>query len=106
MVGPFYWVTPAPQHWPLILMQATLARSATSAWSAPSPSAPAVVIQPFTYTLLLYEIGIGFLLFGDVPDGADAARCGDRGGGGRLRCGADAQAGGGGAGRGAAVRLA
>jgi drug/metabolite transporter (DMT)-like permease len=30
--------------------------------------APAVVVQPFTYTSLLYAIGIGYLLFGDVPD--------------------------------------
>ena len=29
--------------------------------------APTVVVQPFTYTLLLYGIGIGYL-FGEVPD--------------------------------------
>ena len=69
LVGPFYWVTPAPQHWPLILMQATLGALGHLCMVRALTIAPAVVIQPFTYTLLLYEIGIGFLLFGDVPDG-------------------------------------
>jgi drug/metabolite transporter (DMT)-like permease len=69
LVGPFYWVTPAPQHWPLILMQATLGALGHLCMVRALTLAPAVVVQPFTYTLLLYEIGIGYLLFGDVPDG-------------------------------------
>ena len=69
LVGPFYWVTPALVHWPLILMQATLGALGHLCMVRALTVAPAVVIQPFTYTLLLYEIGIGYLLFGDVPDG-------------------------------------
>jgi drug/metabolite transporter (DMT)-like permease len=69
LVGPFYWVTPAPQHWPLILTQATLGALGHLCMVRALTLAPAVVVQPFTYTLLLYEIGIGYLLFGDVPDG-------------------------------------
>ena len=30
--------------------------------------APAAVIQPFTYTLLLWAVIIGYLGFGDLPD--------------------------------------
>ena len=30
--------------------------------------APAAVIQPFTYTLLLWAVVIGYLGFGDLPD--------------------------------------
>ena len=30
--------------------------------------APAAVIQPFSYTLLLWAVIIGYLGFGDVPD--------------------------------------
>jgi drug/metabolite transporter (DMT)-like permease len=67
-VGPFFWVTPAPAHWPLILAQATLGALGHLYLVRALTVAPAVVVQPFTYTLLLYELGIGYLLFGDVPD--------------------------------------
>ena len=30
--------------------------------------APAAVIQPFTYTVLLWAVVIGYLGFGDLPD--------------------------------------
>jgi drug/metabolite transporter (DMT)-like permease len=30
--------------------------------------APAVVVQPFTYTLLVWAVVIGYLVFGDLPD--------------------------------------
>jgi drug/metabolite transporter (DMT)-like permease len=67
-IGPFFWVTPAPAHWPLILAQATLAALGHLCLVRALTVAPAVVVQPFTYTSLLYATGIGYLLFGDVPD--------------------------------------
>ena len=67
-VGPFFWVTPAPAHWPLIVLQATLGAFGHLCLVQALAVTPAVVVQPFTYSLLLYEIGIGYLLFGDVPD--------------------------------------
>jgi drug/metabolite transporter (DMT)-like permease len=30
--------------------------------------APAATIQPFTYTLLIWAVVIGWLAFGDLPD--------------------------------------
>ena len=54
--------------------------------------APAVVVQPFTYTLLLYAVVIGYLLFGDVPDLSTLARLPHRGRGRRLRRRPHAQA--------------
>ena len=68
LVGPFFWVTPAAAHWPLILAQASLGALGHLCLVRALTLAPAVVVQPFTYTLLLYEIAIGYLLFGDVPD--------------------------------------
>jgi drug/metabolite transporter (DMT)-like permease len=67
-IGPFFWVTPAPAHWPLILAQAIFAALGHLCLVRALAAAPAVVVQPFTYTSLLYAIGIGYLLFGDVPD--------------------------------------
>jgi drug/metabolite transporter (DMT)-like permease len=67
-VGPFFWVTPALSHWPLIVAQATLGALGHLCLVRALTIAPAVVVQPFTYALLLYAIGIGYLLFGDLPD--------------------------------------
>ena len=30
--------------------------------------APASLIQPFTYTMLIYAVIVGYFVFGDVPD--------------------------------------
>jgi drug/metabolite transporter (DMT)-like permease len=68
LVGPFFWVTPAPAHWPLILVQGTLGALGHLCLVRALTLAPAVVVQPFTYTLLVYAAVIGFLVFGDVPD--------------------------------------
>jgi drug/metabolite transporter (DMT)-like permease len=68
LVGPFFWVTPALEHWPLILAQASLGALGHLCLVRALTVAPAVVVQPFTYTLLVYAAVIGFLVFGDVPD--------------------------------------
>ncbi|MFO1074612.1 MAG: hypothetical protein U1E17_18380 [Geminicoccaceae bacterium] len=34
----------------------------------PCSSPRLAVLQPFTYTLLLWAVVIGYLVFGDVPD--------------------------------------
>jgi drug/metabolite transporter (DMT)-like permease len=70
LVGPFLWVTPAVRHWPLIAAQATLGALGHLCLVRALTVAPAVVVQPFTYTLLVYAAVIGFLAFGDVPDAA------------------------------------
>jgi drug/metabolite transporter (DMT)-like permease len=67
-IGPFFWVTPALAHWPLILTLATFAALGHLCLVRALAVASAVVVQPFTYTSLLYAIGVGYLLFGDVPD--------------------------------------
>lgn len=68
LVGPFFWVPIAPAHWPLVLAQATLGALGHLCLVRALALAPAVVVQPFTYTLLLYAVVVGFLVFGDVPD--------------------------------------
>jgi drug/metabolite transporter (DMT)-like permease len=67
-VGPFFWVMPALHHWPLLVGQATLGAVGHLCLVRALSLAPAVVVQPFTYTLLLYAVVFGYFLFGDVPD--------------------------------------
>ena len=45
-------------------------------------SAPAALVAPFQYSQMVWAILIGFVVWGDVPGGRQAAR---RGGGGRER---------------------
>ena len=67
-VVPFSWRTPEPQHWPLFVLVAALGGTAHYAMIRALQLAPAAVIQPFTYTLLLWAVVIGYLGFGDLPD--------------------------------------
>ena len=67
-VVPFAWRTPEPQHWPLFVLVAALGGTAHYAMIRALQLAPAAVIQPFTYTLLLWAVVIGYVGFGDLPD--------------------------------------
>ena len=67
-VVPFAWRTPEPQHWPLFVLVAAMGGTANYAMIRALQLAPAAVIQPFTYTLLLWAVVIGYLGFGDLPD--------------------------------------
>jgi drug/metabolite transporter (DMT)-like permease len=67
-VVPFAWRMPDPQHWPLFLLVAALGGAAHYCMIRALQLAPAAVIQPFTYTLLLWAVIIGYLGFGDLPD--------------------------------------
>jgi drug/metabolite transporter (DMT)-like permease len=68
-VVPFAWRTPSPIHWPLFVLVAALGGVAHYAMIRALQLAPAAVIQPFSYTLLLWAVVIGYLGFGDLPDG-------------------------------------
>lgn len=67
-VVPFAWRMPTPGHWPLFLLVAALGGVAHYAMIRALQLAPAAVIQPFSYTLLLWAVIIGYLGFGDLPD--------------------------------------
>lgn len=67
-VVPFVWEPPEPAHWPLFLLAAFLGGLGHYALIRAFQLAPAVVLQPFSYTLLLFAVVIGYLVFGDIPD--------------------------------------
>jgi drug/metabolite transporter (DMT)-like permease len=68
-VVPFVWRPPAVQHWPLFVVVAALGGVGHYCLIKALQLAPASVVQPFTYTLLLWAVVIGFVGFGDLPDG-------------------------------------
>lgn len=67
-VVPFAWSPPPLAHWPLFVLVAALGGVGHYAMIKALQLAPAAVIQPFSYTLLLWAVVIGYLAFGDVPD--------------------------------------
>lgn len=66
---PFIWTAPAsPLVWALLV--ATGAFGALGHWLLilAHARAPAPVLSPFIYTQIVWMVGLGYILFGDVPD--------------------------------------
>lgn len=61
------WVWPAPADWPLIALAAFLGAFGGLAIAAAFRLAPAATLSPLEYTSLLWALGLGWLLFGDLP---------------------------------------
>jgi drug/metabolite transporter (DMT)-like permease len=68
LVGPFFWTPLAPLHWALLLALAALGATGHFCLVQALARVPAVVVQPFAYTMLVWAVVIGYLLFGDLPD--------------------------------------
>jgi drug/metabolite transporter (DMT)-like permease len=65
---PFFWRPPEPGDWPLFALLAVLGGVGHYCMIRAFQLAPAVVLQPFSYTLLVWAVVIGYVGFGDVPD--------------------------------------
>lgn len=68
-LAPFYWVEPSSKHWVLLVLNGLLGAMGHYLLIKALALAPASVLQPFSYTLLFWAILIGFVVFGDLPDG-------------------------------------
>jgi drug/metabolite transporter (DMT)-like permease len=66
-LAPWVWVTPPPIHWPLFLLLAGLGAGGHLLLIKALHAAPAVLIQPFTYSMLIWATLFGWLFFGNVP---------------------------------------
>ncbi|UEM07759.1 DMT family transporter (plasmid) [Skermanella rosea] len=62
------WRMPEPAHWPLFMAAAVLGGAGHFLLIRALQMAPVAVTQPFSYTLLLWAVIIGYLVFGDLPD--------------------------------------
>lgn len=67
-VVPFVWQWPAPADWPVFVLLAVLGGLGHYGMIRAIQLASAVIIQPFSYTLLIWAVVIGYLGFGDLPD--------------------------------------
>lgn len=65
---PFYWQTPDAHGWILLLTLAVTAALGHFLLIKALEFAPASLLQPFNFTLLVFASTVGYFAFGDVPD--------------------------------------
>lgn len=68
ILGPFYWRTPTADDWVLLLILAVTAALGHFLLIKALEFAPASLLQPFNFTLLVFASTVGYFAFGDVPD--------------------------------------
>jgi drug/metabolite transporter (DMT)-like permease len=68
LIGPFYWTAPDPFGWALFGLVALLGASGHFLLIKALQLAPASVLQPYSYTMLIWATVVGFVVFGNLPD--------------------------------------
>jgi drug/metabolite transporter (DMT)-like permease len=68
LIGPFYWRAPDAQGWALFVLVAVLGAGGHYLLIKALQLAPASVLQPFAYTVLVWATLVGFTVFGNLPD--------------------------------------
>jgi drug/metabolite transporter (DMT)-like permease len=67
-IVPWFWVAPTTDAWMLLGAVGLLGSLCHYALIEALDFAEAGAVQPYTYTLLVWAIILGYLVFGDVPD--------------------------------------
>jgi drug/metabolite transporter (DMT)-like permease len=68
-VGPLHWTWPTPAAWGLMIVVALIGAIAHYALIKALDYAEAGALQPYSYTLLVWATVMGWLVFGNIPDG-------------------------------------
>lgn len=66
LAAPFAWVAPAWTDLPLLALLGLVAMMAQVCVNGSLKLAPAAVVTPYQYTSLVWAIGFGYLVFGDI----------------------------------------
>jgi drug/metabolite transporter (DMT)-like permease len=67
-IVPFYWQPPDGAGWGLFALVAALGASGHYLLIRALQLTPASVLQPYSYTILIWATVVGFLVFGNLPD--------------------------------------
>jgi drug/metabolite transporter (DMT)-like permease len=68
LIGPFYWEWPDGRGWALFALVACLGSSGHFLLIKALQLAPASLLQPFSYTVLVWATIVGFVVFDNLPD--------------------------------------
>ncbi len=67
VLAPFGWVTPTLRDYALLALLGVVALGAHMATNRALMLAPASTVVPYQYTLIIWAVVLGYLVFGDVP---------------------------------------
>ena len=68
VAAPFAWVTPSWRDFLLLSLFGVLSIVALACVNRALKLAPASVVVPYQYTMIIWAVALGYLVFGDVPD--------------------------------------
>jgi len=68
-IVPFDWVAPDARGWTLMVVLGIMGTLNHGALILAFRAAPAAVISPFDYSRLIWATALGYLIFGNLPDG-------------------------------------
>jgi drug/metabolite transporter (DMT)-like permease len=68
VIGPLSWVWPDANCWMLLIVVALLGSVAHASLIAALGMTEPSSLQPFTYSLFVWAVVVGYVMFGDVPD--------------------------------------
>lgn len=68
MAAPFAWVAPSLRDIALLALLGVVAQTAHVCVNRSLKLAPASVVVPYQYALILWAVVLGYLVFGDVPE--------------------------------------
>jgi drug/metabolite transporter (DMT)-like permease len=69
VAAPFAWTAPSTLDFGLLMLLGVVAMLAFVCVNRSLRLAPASVVVPYQYTMIVWAVGLGWLVFGDVPDG-------------------------------------
>ena len=67
-IAPIGWISPSALDFGLMLVLGVVAMSAFACMNRSLKLAPASVVVPYQYTMIVWAVVLGWLVFGDVPD--------------------------------------
>ena len=68
VLAPFGWVTPSPVDFALLSLFGVISIVALACVNLSLKLAAASIVVPYQYTLIIWAIVLGYVVFGDVPD--------------------------------------
>jgi drug/metabolite transporter (DMT)-like permease len=68
IAAPFGWIAPTARDFGLMMVLGVVAMTAFACVNRSLKLAPASVVVPYQYTMIVWAVALGFLVFGDVPD--------------------------------------
>jgi drug/metabolite transporter (DMT)-like permease len=67
-IAPIGWIAPSALDFALMLVLGVVAMTAFACMNRSLKLAPASVVVPYQYTMIVWAVVFGWLVFGDVPD--------------------------------------